>query len=162
MTNTTNPNTSPRTRRGKEKKNTRESTFNALMLKTVDEIFSSFGRSCKQALYFQLKNTFNIKKKEIPLKTEEFAKALEQIFGIGAKFIEMQIIVKLHKKTPNFRYASPMADLVFAEYVASLRRYFISTHCESNRCLRMQRKQNALQIPRIATFCSSTVRYVSL
>jgi hypothetical protein len=56
------------------------SKFDKTILETVDEIFSSFGRSCKQALYHQLEHTFKIKKQEIPFKIEDFANAIEQLF----------------------------------------------------------------------------------
>jgi hypothetical protein len=128
------------------KKTIGEGTFEAVMLEAVDEIFSSFGHSCKQAIYFQLNHTFKIKKHEIPFKTAEFADALEQLFGIGAKFIELQIIEKLHKKTPNFIYSPNMGDLVFAKYIASLRRFFIVTNCKGNKCLPMQRKRKSPQL----------------
>ena len=107
-------------------KKTCEGKFEEIMQKSVDEIFSSFGRSCKQALYFQLEKAFNIKKQEISLKTADFANAIEKIFGLGAKFIELRIIEKLHEKTPNFMYSPEKKDLVFTEYVANLRRFFIA------------------------------------
>jgi len=116
------------------------------MVEAVDEIFSSFGRLCKQAIYFQLDHTFKIKKHEIPFKIEEFADAIEQIFGVGAKFIELKIIETLHEKTPNFMYSPRIEDLVFTEYVASLRRFFIVTDGESNKCLHLQRKRTAPQL----------------
>jgi len=95
----------------------------AIIREAVDEVFSSLGQSCKQALYFQLENTFKIQKREIPFKIEDFADAIEQIFGIGAKFIEMKIIAVLHEKTRGFTYFPKKKDLVFAEYVASLRHF---------------------------------------
>ena len=108
-----------------KKRNACGGIFNMVLLETVDEMFSSFGSSCKRAIYFHLRDTFKIKKQEIPLRIEDFANALEQLFGDGAKFIELRIIAALHKKTPNFVYAPPMGDLVFAEYLASLRHFFL-------------------------------------
>jgi len=115
-------------------------------LKAVDEIFSSFGHSGKQAIYFQLENTFKIKKHEIPLKIEDFANAIEQIFGIGAKFIELKIIETLHEKTQHFKYFPKEEDLMFTEYVTSLRRFFQTTDCNFNKCLNLQRKRNSPQL----------------
>jgi hypothetical protein len=94
------------------------------MIEAVDESFSSFGHSFKQTIYFQLENTFKIKKQEVPLKIKDFANAVEQIFGIGAKIIEMKIIEVLHEKTHDFMYFPKKEDLVFTEYVASLRRFY--------------------------------------
>jgi hypothetical protein len=39
-----------------------------------------------------------------------------------------------------------MGDLVFADYVASLRRFFIATNCKGNKCLHMQRKRKSPQL----------------
>lgn len=146
MINTINLNTPCILQLREKKKSIGEGTFEASMLEAVDEVFSSFGRSCKQAVYFQLDHTFKIKKHEIPFKIAEFADALEQIFGIGAKFIELKIIEKLHKKIPHFIYSPKMGDLVFAEYVESLRRFFIATNCKGNKCLPMQRKRKSPQL----------------
>jgi len=128
-----------------KKKSACEGKFETILLEAVDEVFSSFGHICKQALYFQLKETFKIKKHEIPTKIPEFTAAIEQFFGAGAKFIELRIIATLHQKTPNFIYSPPMADLLFADYVASLRRFFLITNSKNNTRLRVQRKQNSLQ-----------------
>jgi len=103
------------------------------MIEAVDEVFSSIGHSCKQAIYFRLENTFKIKKQEIPLKIEDFANAIEQIFGIGAKFIEMKIIEVLHEKTQDFVYFPEKEDLVFTEYVAGLRSFFMTANFEFTR-----------------------------
>lgn len=146
MINTINLNTPYALQLRQKKKSMCEGTFEAAILDAVDEIFSSFGRSCKKAIYYQLNHAFKIKKQEIPFKTAEFADALEQLFGAGAKFIELKIIEKLHKKTPNFVYFPRMGDLVFAEYIESLRRFFIATNCKGNKCLYMQRKRNASQL----------------
>ena len=113
-----------------KKKKSCEGSFDAIIIEAVDESFSLFGHSFKQAIYFQLENTFKIKKQEIPLKIEEFTNAIEQIFGIGAKFIEMKIIEVLHEKTQDFMYFPKKEDLVFTEYVASLRRFFMTANFE--------------------------------
>jgi hypothetical protein len=121
----------PCTQRLREKKKKScEGNFEAIIIETVDKIFSSFGPSCKQAIYFQLENTYKIKKQEIPLKIEDFADAIEQIFGIGAKFIEMKIIEVLHENAQDFMYFPKKEDLVFTEYVASLRRFFVTANFE--------------------------------
>jgi hypothetical protein len=69
--------------------------FNEALLKAVDIAFNSLGESCKQALYFHLKTTFNIKRGEIPEKVEEFDNALKLIFKDGAVYLEKLILEKL-------------------------------------------------------------------
>jgi aspartyl/asparaginyl-tRNA synthetase len=121
---TTNLNTPCELQLRERKKNSCEDSFDAIMMEAVDEVFSSIGHSCKQAIYFQLENIFTIKRQEIPLKIEDFANAIEQLFGIGAKFVEMKIIEVLHKKTQGFMYFPKKEELLFTEYVASLRRFY--------------------------------------
>ena len=69
--------------------------FDVALLKAVDFAFNSLGRSCKQALYFHLKNTFHVGRREIPEKVEEFDNALELIFKDGAIFLERLILDEL-------------------------------------------------------------------
>ena len=59
----------------------KKNSFETAILDAVDEGFASFGRFGKQVIYIHLENTFKIKKQEIPYKIEEFADAIEQIFG---------------------------------------------------------------------------------
>jgi hypothetical protein len=106
-----------------EKKKTYKGNFEEILQESVEEILSSLGSSCKQAMYLQLERAFNIKKQEVSHKTKEFAIALEKIFGYSAKFIELRIIEKLNEKIPNFIYYTRKKDLVFTEYIASLRRF---------------------------------------
>ena len=107
-----------------EKKKTSIGNFEEILQKSVEEVFSSFGSSFKKAIYSQLERVFKIKKQEISYKTEEFANALEKIFGYSAKIIELRIIEKVHKEIPNFVCSKGTKDLVFTEYIASLRRLF--------------------------------------
>jgi hypothetical protein len=50
--------------------------FEELLLEAVDEALSSLGGSLGQETYLQLEESFNVKKQEIPYKTEAFAKAI--------------------------------------------------------------------------------------
>jgi hypothetical protein len=70
--------------------------FEKLLLEAIDEGLSSLCSSSKQAIYSLLENMFNISKRNIPYKIEEFADALEKIFGLGAKPIEILIIRRLN------------------------------------------------------------------
>jgi len=72
--------------------------FDSALLKAVDYAFNSLGKSSRQALYFHLKNTFNIKKTEIPTKIMEFDKALKFIFKDGSIFLEKLILERLCKE----------------------------------------------------------------
>jgi len=95
--------------------------FEKLLLEAVDEALSSLGASSKEAIYLHLENTFDINKPDIPHKIEEFVNAIEKIFGLGAKFLEIQIMKRLYEKVgPVFKYF-PERDLIFTEYVAAAR-----------------------------------------
>ena len=124
------------------KKTTCTGKFEKILLETVDEVFSSLGHICKQTIYSQLEQTFKIKKHQIPTKIPEFTRAIEQLFGAGAKFIELQIIATLHEKNPNFKYSPSMGNLVFEEYLENLRRFFLTTDRKGNNRLRIQVKAN--------------------
>jgi len=100
-------------------------SFEKLLLETVDEGLSSLGDSAKHAIYFHLKNTFNISKRDIPYKIEEFADALEKIFGLGAKPIEILIMQRLYEKVGGVVQYPRYENLVFAEYVAAVRQSFL-------------------------------------
>jgi hypothetical protein len=96
--------------------------FNRLVLDAVDAGLSSLGDSPKQAIYFYLEKTFKIKRSEIPKKIEEFATALEQIFGHGAKLVEIQIMKLLYEKVGQaFVYFPEKDDLLFTEYMEAAR-----------------------------------------
>jgi hypothetical protein len=97
--------------------------FERLLLEAVDEQLTSLGESSKQALYFHLERGFNIKKQEIPEKTEAFVDAMERIFGQGADYLEILIMKRLHSKIGlDVRLSAP--NLTFIEYVeAAKRRY---------------------------------------
>jgi hypothetical protein len=97
--------------------------FERLLLEAVDEQLTSLGESSKQALYFHLERGFNIKKQEIPQKTEAFVDAMEKIFGQGADYLEILIMKRLHSKIGlDVRLSTP--NLTFIEYVeAAKRRY---------------------------------------
>ena len=123
MTKTTRLHTTCTLQLRKKEHKPRENSFETTIIEAVDEGFSPFGHSSKQAIYFHLENTFKITKQEIPYKIEEFADAIEQIFGAGAKLIEIRIIEALHKKIQDFVHLPKKGELVFTEYVANLRAF---------------------------------------
>jgi len=123
MTKTTRLRTTCTLQLRKKKHKPRENSFETAIIEAVDEGFSPFGHSSKQAIYFHLENTFKITKQEIPYKIEEFADAIEQIFGAGAKLIEIRIIEALHKRIQDFVHLPKKRELVFTEYVANLRAF---------------------------------------
>jgi hypothetical protein len=91
------------------------------IMEAIDESLASFGDKVRQIVYFHMQSNHNVPKQEIPTKIEELAKALEAIFGIGARLIEMKIIQKLHSKTNGFLYVPKDEDFNLKDYVQNLR-----------------------------------------
>lgn len=103
------------------KKNNRSKKFDALLQESVDEAFSTLGESVKKSIYFHLENSFLIHKRDIPCRIEDFADALERIFGSGAKPLELLIMKNLHiKACCSYKWKGPkwlIPELTFKEYV---------------------------------------------
>jgi hypothetical protein len=97
--------------------------FEKLLLEAVDEGLASLGESSKQAIYFHLEQSFNIKKQEIPINIEAFVLAVEKLFGIGASFLEALILKALYTKTELAAgKETSFKDLTFAETVTAVKR----------------------------------------
>jgi hypothetical protein len=64
-----------------------------------------------------LKDGHSISKQEIPYRIEEFAIAIEKIFGPEAKLIEIEIMRTLFSMVQNFKYTPKQEDLSFTDYV---------------------------------------------
>ena len=93
-------------------------SFEELLLEAIEEVLSSLGGPTKQTVYFHLEKTYNIDKKAIPHKIDAFVKVIEEIFGFGARLIEIEIMKSLHKKFGHALKYFPKADeLVFTEYL---------------------------------------------
>ena len=127
MTNTRNPTTTCTLQLRRKQLKPREERFETAILEAVDESVSSFSNLDKEAVYRHLEKTFKIKKQEIPCKIEYFAEAIEQIFGVAAKLLEIRIIEALHKRIPDFMFFPKKGDVGFKEYVGSLRAFFLQT-----------------------------------
>ena len=107
------------------KKQKNEDKFKVAMIGAIDESFSSFSNLDKQEIYFHLENAFKLNKQEIPFKIKDFADAIEQIFGIGAKLIEIKIIEALHRRIPDFMFTPKRSAITLKEYAASLRTFLL-------------------------------------
>lgn len=111
--------------------------FETLLLEAVDEQLTSLGESSKQALYFHLEKGFNIRRNEIPYKTEAFVTAMEKIFGLGADYLEILIMKSLHDKIGE-RVELDKTTLTFLEYVEAAKRSYYakgkSKRVELKRC----------------------------
>ncbi len=78
------------------------SKFEMIMVNAIDEALSSLGEKSKELIFFHLEQDFALKKSAIPSNLEIFADAIEEIFGAGAKFLEMLIMKRLTEKVGGF------------------------------------------------------------
>jgi hypothetical protein len=98
--------------------------FEKLMLEAIDEGLSSLGESSKQAIYFHLEKTFDIKREEIPDRVSAFSQAIENIFGAGAGCLEILIMERLYEKVGGILRWDKKKGFSFVEYVTIAKRSF--------------------------------------
>lgn len=70
--------------------------FEETLLRAVDYGLLALGETPKKAIYYHLKRKFQLEKENIPEEPEEFARALNSIFGPGAEIIEEFIVKDLY------------------------------------------------------------------
>lgn len=103
-----------------KKSNLSKRSFDEIYLEAVDEALTMLGNSCSQAVYFHLEKTFQIDRKDIPSKIDDFTQAIESIFGVGATLIEIRIMKNLRKRVKHLKYF-PNGEITFSEYVKAAR-----------------------------------------
>jgi hypothetical protein len=121
----------------KEKKKLAEQSqhknFDQLLLDAIDEGLSGLGEASKASIYIYLESHFNIRKQEIPNKLNEFSNALERIFGLGARHLEILLMKNLHAKVevnckwPTYEWPLSkwiVPEMTFTEYVRLIRESF--------------------------------------
>jgi hypothetical protein len=107
--------------------------FDQILLESIDEALLSLGEGVKVSIFYHLQDLFRVRKEEIPQKIEFFSDALEKIFGIGARQLEILFMKNLHSKLtltckwPNeCKWIIP--NLTFKEYIALMRQEFEKTN----------------------------------
>ena len=97
-------------------------SFEEVLLEAIDEEVSLLGESAKQAVYFYLEKNYKISKRDIPFRIEGFTEAMENIFGVGAKVLEIRIMKNLFSKMGYlFPYFRTQERLEFTKYIESAR-----------------------------------------
>jgi hypothetical protein len=95
--------------------------FQEIMLEAIDEAFSCMGKETKQLVYSLLEKTFKIARRDIPFEIEKFTGALEEIFGPGAKLLEIEVMKHLHEKIGSrFKYSPRQETLTLEEYLTAI------------------------------------------
>ncbi|MGQ9552238.1 MAG: hypothetical protein ACUVUE_07420 [Candidatus Bathycorpusculaceae bacterium] len=106
--------------------------FYSVLSEAVDEALSAvIGDAGRQALYFRLRVSYGIKKGDVPFKVEQFAQAVEDIFGEGARLIEIEILKRLYKKASAHvklgrfeNFLNGDLDLTFTGYISALKQLY--------------------------------------
>jgi len=94
--------------------------FEKNLLEAVDHGLLSLGENPRKAIYFHLKRNFRLQRENIPKETNEFSKALNTIFGPGAKIIEKFILKELYRRLElNFE---DKEDFTFADYITEAKK----------------------------------------
>ncbi|MGD0160557.1 MAG: hypothetical protein ABSB89_09715 [Candidatus Bathyarchaeia archaeon] len=75
-----------------------DKAFQELVLEAVDSTLASLGSSARQSVYYHLKKKFDISRDQIPGRIEDFDRGLEQIFGVGTRFLEVLMMKKLYEE----------------------------------------------------------------
>lgn len=106
-------------------KKSQSKKFEEVLQDSIDEAFSILGESVKNTIYFNLEHKFLIKRQDIPCRIDDFSEALERIFGLGAKHLELLIMKNLYLKVKcSYKWEGPdwlVPDLTFKKYVELIR-----------------------------------------
>ena len=103
--------------------------FDSILLEAIDETLLTYGEETKSAFFEYLQKALHIPRRKIPLRIDDFSKALEDLFGQGSRFFEIHILKNLHSKIGavwELKSSNPwvLPDLTFAEYVNRVKTYF--------------------------------------
>jgi hypothetical protein len=106
-----------------------EKKFNDILLESIDKAFLTLGESSKSAIYFYLESKFAISRQDIPDRVHDFSDALEQIFGLAARQLEILIMKCLNEKIEcTYDWVGPkwlIPDLTFSKYIKLLELCFM-------------------------------------
>jgi hypothetical protein len=75
-----------------------QGTLHQKVLECVDRGMATLGESARQAIYWRMENSQHLKHEEIPRKPEQFIKALEEMFGLGARTLERTIVGEMKRE----------------------------------------------------------------
>jgi len=104
--------------------------FELLLLEALDDALGSLGEDVRTAVYFHLEEKFRLKRCEIPFRLEDFQAALERVFGLGARHLEILFMKHLHAKLgvvlewPTVDWVIP--EMTFKEYVQLMKQTYES------------------------------------
>lgn len=94
------------------------------LLEAVDKGLLVSGEIARIAIYERIEKSYQVRREEMPEKLETFHKALEDLFGTGAKLIEKVIARNLYSSWGlNF---TEHEDWTLADYVNNMKKAQVS------------------------------------
>ncbi len=108
--------------RAKSNQPSKAKEFDELLLTAIDNAFLSLGESVKKSIYFHLEEQFGLKRNQIPAHLQKFQNANEQIFGSGARYLEILIMKNLYLKSGST--VSMEEGVSFIDYVKEMKRVY--------------------------------------
>jgi hypothetical protein len=87
------------------------------LIEAIDETLTSLGEPVKNTLYQQLAS-FNIEKKDLPQKLDNFLYLIHKIFGLGGSRLELKFAINLQAKIKGHSKYSE-ADLTLSSWIAN-------------------------------------------
>jgi hypothetical protein len=90
--------------------------FDDYLFEAIDEVLTSLGEPVKNTLYFQLENSFNIPKNEIPMQIDQFTDIIHKIFGLGASRLEIKFMKILNSKI-KVKSEFPDSELIQSKWI---------------------------------------------
>jgi len=87
------------------------------LIEAIDEAITTLGEPVKNTLYQQLA-AFNIEKKNLPQKLDDFLYLIHKIFGLGGSRLELKCAVNLQAKVKAYTKYSD-ADLTLSNWIAN-------------------------------------------
>ena len=99
--------------------------FDNLLLESIDDALLSLGESVRQSIYFHVERNFKVTRADIPQNLEHFQLALEKIFGLGSRYIEILIMKSLYTKIGRPLRMDKNEQLEFIKYVDAAKQSFI-------------------------------------
>lgn len=93
--------------------------FEEILLEAIDEGLSIIGESAKKVVYTYLEKTFKMNRQEIPHRIDDYITSIEDIFGTGAKIIQIQTMKKLYKKVGyQIKQRPEQKNFTFRDYIS--------------------------------------------
>jgi len=99
--------------------------FNMLLLDSIDEALLSLGEAARRSIYFHIEKNFLVPRDEIPFELEHFQMALEKIFGVGARYLEILIMRNLYCMVDSPLNLGKNDQLEFITYVEAAKQVFV-------------------------------------